>query len=432
MNSLWSNTVDRPEFMPLLGDTKTDVLIIGGGICGILCAYMLDQAGVDYTLVEASRICSGFSANTTAKITLQHGLIYDKIIRSYGKEAAQLYLEINRQALEQYRKLGENIDCDMEDQPFIVYSMDEAEKIENEISALDELGQMAYFTTNTELPFDVAAALRIEHQLQFHPLKFCFALAKGLNIYEKTKVWELGPNGVRTNRGNIRAENIIVATHFPLLNKHGGYFLKLYQHRSYVLALANTQGIRSMYVDESQSGMSFRNYRDMLLLGGGAHRTGKKGGNWQELRAFAHRYYPHASQLYHWATQDCMSLDGIPYIGRYSANTPHLYVASGFNKWGMSSSMAAAMILSRLVQGKDCDYAQVFSPARSMLHPQLLLNAAESVLSLLTPTVPRCPHMGCALKYNPQEHSWDCPCHGSRFSGDGRLLNNPATDDKKR
>ncbi len=126
-----------------------------------------------------------------------------------------------------------------------------------------------------------------------------------------------------------------------------------------------------------------------------------------------------------------MSLDGVPYIGQYSKGTPGLYVATGFNKWGMTSAMTAAMILTDLVLERDNPYAPAFAPSRSILHPQLAVNGLESICGLMAPTVPRCPHMGCALKYNPQEHSWDCPCHGSRFGEDGSLIDNPAVDDKR-
>ena len=186
-----------------------------------------------------------------------------------------------------------------------------------------------------------------------------------------------------------------------------------------------------MYVDEAKTGLSFRPYGDLLLLGGGSHRTGKKGGGWRELEQFAAQHFPKATILAKWATQDCMSLDGVPYIGQYAKSTPDLYVATGFNKWGMTTSMAAAELLSDLVRGKKNPLAALFDPSRSVLHPQLTVNAAESVLNLITPTAPRCPHMGCALKYNPEEKSWDCPCHGSRFDREGIVLDNPATDDKK-
>ena len=271
----------------------------------------------------------------------------------------------------------------------------------------------------------------LRDQGQFQPLKFAFEIAKDLPVYENTKVLELMPGKAVTNRGEIQCKRIIVATHFPILNKHGSYFLKLYQHRSYVLALEGAQNVNGMYVDEDKKGLSFRNFSNLLLLGGGSHRTGKKGGNWHELEAFAQTYYPSARIVGKWATQDCMTLDGVPYIGQYSNSTPDLYAATGFNKWGMTSSMVSAMILADLVQGKENEFASVFSPSRSILRPQLTVNAFESVMGLLTPTVPRCPHLGCALKYNAAEHSWDCPCHGSRFTEDGKLLDNPATNDLK-
>ena len=205
----------------------------------------------------------------------------------------------------------------------------------------------------------------------------------------------------------------------------------MYQHRSYVLALDGVKNVDGMYVDEDKKGLSFRSCGNLLLLGGGAHRTGKKGGNWRELEAFARTYYPSATAVSKWATQDCMTLDGIAYIGRYSKSTDNLYVATGFNKWGMTSAMVSAMILSDMVCDKDNEYAEIFSPSRSILQPQLVVNAFESIVGLLTPTAPRCPHLGCALKYNATEHTWDCPCHGSRFTQSGRLIDNPATDDKR-
>ncbi len=229
-----------------------------------------------------------------------------------------------------------------------------------------------------------------------------------------------------TARGKIRADRFIVTTHFPFINRHGSYFLKLYQRRSYVLALEQAADVGGMYVDEARDGLSFRNYGELLLLGGGGHRTGKKGGGWQELESFAAQAYPEARVKYRWAAQDCMSLDKMPYIGRYAAGTPDLLTATGFQKWGMTTSMAAALLLCDLAQGKANDWSQAFSPSRSMLRPQLLINGLEAVANLLTPTLKRCPHMGCALKWNPRERTWDCPCHGSRFEKEGALIDNPA------
>ena len=431
MDSIWKQTAELPRFAPLEGDLKTDVLVIGGGMAGLLCAYWLDRAGVDYALVEARRLCGGVTGNTTAKLTFQHGLIYARLLREFGLGRARLYLEANRAALGQYRELCREAGCDFQERDAYVYALTDRRKLDRELEALERLGFPAEFSRTPALPMPTAGAVKFTKQAPFHPLKFAAAIAKGLRIFEGTKVLELAPGRAVTNRGTVTAENIVAATHFPLLNKHGAYFLKLYQARSYVLALENVPEVGGMYVDEGEKGLSFRDYKGFLLLGGGGHRTGKKGGGWRELEDFAKRRYPQAGIAARWAAQDCMTLDGVPYVGRYSRGTKGLYVATGFNKWGMTSSMAAARLLADLVQGKENPWAELFSPSRRVLRPQLAANAWESTMGLLTPTVPRCPHMGCALKYNPQEHSWDCPCHGSRFGEDGELLNNPATDDKR-
>ena len=265
----------------------------------------------------------------------------------------------------------------------------------------------------------------------FHPLKFLAAIAKDLPIYEYTHVLEWKPGSVRTERGTIRAEKMIAATHFPFVSNHGAYFLKLYQSRSYVLALENAPDPGGMFLGAEKTGLSLRGAEGALLLGGGGHRTGKKGGGWQALEDAARRYYPQAKIICRWAAQDCMSLDGMPYAGQYGRHTPGLYTASGFNKWGMTGAMAAAALLTDLVQGRESRYEMLFDPQRTILRPQLAVNMLGAVVNLLTPTAPRCPHMGCALKYNRQEHSWDCPCHGSRFAEDGRVLDGPANGDKK-
>lgn len=426
-NSLWQDTVTLPEFESLKGEIKTDVLIIGGGLCGILCAYFLKNAGIDYVLVEGNKIASGTTKNTTAKITSQHGLIYSKLISQYGKEKTKMYLEANERAILEYKKLSNTIDCDFEEKSSFVYSLSDRQKIEDEVLALNSISFPAKFEEETELPFSIAGAVRFLNQAQFNPLKFISQISKDLNIYENTFIREITPTGAFSENFKIKAKKIIVTTHFPFINKHGSYFLKLYQHRSYLSAFENAEKIDGMYVDESKTGMSFRSYKNFLLIGGGGHRTGHNGGNWQEIEAFAKKYYPDSEPKYQWATQDCMSLDGIPYIGQYSKNTPNLFVASGFNKWGMTSSMVSAMLILDMVQEKNNDYLEVFSPSRSILKPQLFINGFETTKNLLTPTVKRCPHLGCALKWNEHEHSWDCPCHGSRFEENGKLIDNPAT-----
>lgn len=431
MRSVWEENTKLPEFEKLRGNLKTDVLIIGGGMAGLLCAYMLEKAGVDYALVEAETICSGITGKTTAKITSQHGLIYNKLIREFSAEEARMYLSANEAALTKYRELCADIDCDFETKDNYVYSLGDSKKLDKEMEALGKIGYPAELVRDLPLPISAAGAVKFSSQAQFNPLKFVAEISKGLNIYEHTKVTELIDTKAKTANGEISANTIIVATHFPFINKHGSYYLKMYQHRSYVLALEKAPNIGGMYVDDDSKGMSFRNYNELLLLGGGDHRTGKQGGGWKELESFAARNYPGANEKYRWATQDCMSLDGMPYIGRYSNKTHDLLVATGFNKWGMSSAMVSAMILTDMLLDRENEYARLFTPSRSILRPQLAANAFEAVVSLLTPSKKRCPHLGCALKWNPYEHTWDCPCHGSRFTEDGKLIDNPATGDLK-
>ncbi len=430
MESVWKMSSPEVRFDALKGNKSVDVLIIGGGIAGILCAYKLKNAGVDCILTEAAEICDGITKNTTAKITLQHGLIFDKMIRRYGEEKARLYAEAQIKACKEYAYLCDNISCDYETRDSYVYSLNDRKKIEKEVDALNLLGVKAEFSDARELTFSVEGAVCVKDQAQFHPLKFLYKLANDLPIYEHTKVVELMPHKAVTNHGVITFKKLIIATHFPILNKHGLYSLKLYQHRSYVIALKGARNVNGMYVDESDTGLSFRTYGDLLLLGGGGHRTGKQGGCWQELEAFAKKHYKNTGIIAKWATQDCMTLDDIPYIGQYAKSTPDVFVATGFNKWGITNSMVAADILSDLVREKSNPYTTVFDPSRSVIHPQLAINAFESTLGLLMPTTPRCPHLGCALRYNEAEHTWDCPCHGSRFTENGELIDNPATDDQ--
>ena len=226
------------------------------------------------------------------------------------------------------------------------------------------LGIPGVFSQTPELPFPTAGAVTLPDQAQFHPLKFLRAISEGLTIYEHTPVRELKNGSAVTDQGIFQAEAIVVTTHFPFLNKHGSYFLKLYQQRSYALSLENAAALEGMYLEERKNGLSLRSWDGSLILGGGGHRTGKPGGNWQELEDAAKAYYPQARITHRWAAQDCMSLDGVPYIGRYSARTENLYVATGFNKWGMTGAMAGAQVLTGLITGRGSEFEALFSPSQ--------------------------------------------------------------------
>lgn len=431
MKSLWQATADAPCFPALDGDRTTDVLIIGGGAAGLLTAHMLTKAGVDCLVAEGQKICGGVTAHTTAKLTAQHGLCYDAMINNRGFEYAKGYYDANTQAIEDYKALSEKYDFDLKEESNYVYSTDDFPLLQREYEALKTLGAEAQLHRETPLPLSAAGMVELKNQFSIHPLKLFYSIAEKLNIFENSFVRSLEGTTAVTDRGRIRANWVVVATHFPFINRHGMYFMKLYQQRSYVVALENAPKLEGMYVDNAVDGFSFRPWGDWLLVGGGGHKTGVRAGGPNVPAEFAKRHFPQARPRFFWAAQDCRSLDGVPYIGRYSALTPKMFVATGFNTWGMSSSMAAARLITELITTGKGTYEHVFSPQRSMLCNQLLKNGAAYAEDLLTLSTPRCTHMGCALKKNTAESSWDCPCHGSRYDMQGNVLENPAMKNLK-
>lgn len=426
MDSIWKQTVSLPHFPALKGDIQTQVLIIGGGLAGLLCAHYLKQAGVDCVIAEQGRICGGTTGGTTAKVTAQHGFFCAKMRRQLGSETAKLYLQANLNAVAAYRRLCRGIPCDFTEESSFAYSLEDRAAVEEELRALQELGVPARLTEQLPLPIRTAGAVCFPGQARLHPLKLAAALAKGLTIYEHTPVLRWDGRRALCETGVIRADKAIIATHFPFQNLRGGYFVKLYQQRHYVLALEDVPPLQGMYVDGSGNGLSFRQAGSLLLLGGGAHRTGKPGGGWQELRRFAAAHYPGSKEVCRWAAQDCVSLDTVPYIGPFTAGSSHTLAASGFGGWGMTGAMTAALLLTDRILGIDNPFAPVFSPQRSIWHRQLARNLLESAGHLLLPKIPRCTHMGCSLQWNAAERSWDCACHGSRFGEGGQVLENPA------
>ena len=332
MNSIWSETSKNEGFPQLKGDVKTDVVIVGGGLAGILCLKELTDRGVDCVLLEAKSIGSGITKNTTAKITYQHGLIYDKLIKNVGLEKAKQYLDANKNALEKFKKMASHFPCDLEEKDAFIYSSTDRKIIEEEIKAYNKLGISAEFVSAIPLPVECRGAVKIKNQAQFNPLKFLFSVAKNLKIYENTKALEFLPQKVICSGGTVTAKKIIITTHFPIINKHGGYSLKLYQDRSYVIAVKNGPDVEGMYLEDKGASFSFRNYKNYLLIGSGGHRTGQKSEGYKLSEDFCKKNFPDMQIEYRFATQDCMSLDSIPYIGEYSKGSDNLYVATGFNK----------------------------------------------------------------------------------------------------
>lgn len=447
MESLWESTADIPKRRPAEGLYERDVVVIGAGMTGILTAWQLQKAGKSVAVLEAGRIAGGQTGRTTGKITSQHGIIYSRLLREQGKRKARLYAEANQKAVSEYERIVEEngIDCGFERLPSYLYSTVGRAGLCGEAAAAAALGIPAYETNICELPFRVTGAVCFEDQAQFHPLKFIKGLAQRLEIYENSRVRSVRGQLVCTDRARFLAKSIVFATHYPLRDIPGFYFLRQHQERSYVVALGNCEPLKGMYYSVDEAGLSLRSAGDALLLGGNSHRTGerRKGGAYGSLKAAACKFYPGAEITNMWAAQDCMPHDGVPLIGRYSLWHPEWYVATGYGKWGMTSSMVAALLLRDMITGKDNAWEEVFSTKRmrqTAAAENFKKDVRESVKGLWRGFVhvgekcksgegkfcARCTHMGCKLTWNPHEKSWDCPCHGSRFDIEGRVLDGPA------
>ncbi len=431
MEYLWAEGIEKPQFPSLEGDAKTEVLIIGGGMTGVLCALELQNRGVDYLLAEGAAISGGITRGTTAVITAQHDVFYFDLIAKFGKEKAKLYLDANLRAVQKFEFLSHSIECEFEERPSLMFSIADRRLLEREADAVKSLGFDAQLTDKAPLPYKVAGAVVYPGMAQFHPLKFLYSAARGLNIHESTFIKRLDGTTAYTDDGKkIEAKKVIVAAHFPFIDSHGMYFVKLYQKRSYIIAYENAPDLGCTIIDAAENGIYMRNYRDLLIIGGGDRRTGKKD-SFSVVRDYARRYFPDAKEKYAWANQDCMSLDDVPYIGEYSPSMPDVCVATGYNEWGMTTSAIAAEILSDMVTGRENRFAPAFSPRRSVWRTQLFANLGATLANFVKPVAPRCSHLGCALVWNTAEHTWDCPCHGSRYNQRGKCICNPATKDIK-
>jgi glycine/D-amino acid oxidase-like deaminating enzyme/nitrite reductase/ring-hydroxylating ferredoxin subunit len=457
---------------------------------GITTAYLLTQAGLKVVLAEAGRILQGTTGHTTAKITSQHELIYSKISQQMSRELARLYADANEHAIGQIKNIiDENhIECDFVSRPAYIYtqSNDYVKQIEEETRAAASLGIKAEYLEEIPLPFTIKAALRFDNQAQFHPLKYLHPLAdlvvagKG-HIFENTEALDIAQSSSRLtietrNGSKITADKVIVATHFPFFDGGGLYFARIYQEKSYVVAAQIQETFpHGMFISAEDPGRSLRSQKfgdsELVLFGGEHHRSGH-GENtnihYQNLLQFARDTFTVDKVLYRWSTQYCVTMDGLPYVGNLTSRSPNVYVATGFGKWGMTNGTAAAVILKDLITTGDNPWAQVYNPSRAWLNSTnlktLIVQNAIVAKDLLTGKLgslpdhaelergqaeivdhegnrigvyrdekdqyhivdTTCTHLGCELVWNSAEKTWDCPCHGSRFSAVGEVVEGPA------
>ncbi|WP_254536119.1 FAD-dependent oxidoreductase [Halomarina litorea] len=489
---LWATTAPRTDYAPMAGDEATDVAVVGGGIVGVTTAFRLLEDGYDVTLLERDRVVEGVTGRTTAKVTSLHGLVYDRLRGTLGADAARQYGEANEAAVDEIgdRVAESDIDCGFRRLPAYTYarSGDDRSAVRREAEVADGLGLPASFVGDDalDLPYRTAGAVAFADQAQFDPRRYLLALVEqfvhaGGRVFERTKVTDVDggvPCRVETDRGTVRADDVVLATHFPIQDR-GGFFARMYPKRSYVLAVTVDGEVPDgMYYDHSDPYRSLRPHRhdgeEYLLVGGENHKTGQADAaeRYRRLAAFAREHFDVTDVRYRWSTQDYVTTDRVPYVGRLGPATDHCFVATGFGGWGMTNGTAAASVLAALVAGRDHRWADLYSPRRVTLSGrslrELVTENADSAghflrgwlraadrrsLDGLAPgegTVVRegtspvavsrdesgdlravsavCPHMKCVVDWNAAERSWDCPCHGSRFDADGEVIDGPATE----
>ncbi|MBS4539160.1 FAD-dependent oxidoreductase [Clostridium sp. D2Q-11] len=486
--SYWLDSTEKTNYPSLDKDMEVDVAIIGGGMAGITAGFILKRRGLKVAVLEVDRILEGTTAKTTAKITSQHGLFYDNLINNVGEEKARQYADANESAKEFIQSIIEEkgIDCDFSIMPAYVYTQDDSyvEKIKKEVEAASRLGIDASFVSDTHLPFPIKGAVRFENQAQFHPRKYLLELAKeipgeGSHIFENTKVLDVKentPNEVIIENGyTVKANKVIIASHYPMENLKGLYFSRIYTERAYIIGvLAEENFPEGMYINAESPTRSLRRqrYKDgqMILIAGENHKTGQGKStevHYNSLKQFAEDNFTIKDIPYRWSTQDCMTMDDIPFIGHITSNTKGIYVATGFKKWGMTNSTASAMILSDIITEGYSTHSEVFDPSRSDIKGGIgtfikenlnvgyefikgKLNLEDNDTEITTGegkvvdfkgkrvgfyrntdgktyiVDTTCTHLGCELQWNKAEKSWDCPCHGSRFSYDGKIIEGPA------
>ncbi len=482
--SLWLDTVPATGYPALDGDIEVDVAIVGGGVAGLTAALLLRREGARVAVLEAGRVGGGVTGCTTAKVTALQSTMYSTITKRNGAEAAGVYARASQFGVERLAQLvaEESIDCELERRDAYTYAAEPAERssVTDEAAAAGAAGLPVELVDTVDLPYAVYGAVRLADQVQIHPARYAQGLAAAVDgqeshVFEGTRVLSLAegrPCRVRTETGEVRAENVVVATHYPFLDR-GLYFARLKPQRSYCIAarLASGAAPHGMSISAGSPTRSVRSAGELLVVGGESHSAGARQATperFERLARFARDHWDVAEVTHRWSAQDPVHYDHLPVIGPYWPASSRLWVASGFMKWGFSTATFAAAILSDRIAGRSNEWAATFSPTRlspRSLHEVGELGAkftADLVGDRIRPPearsaddIPagearvlgdglgrkgvyrddegglhavsiRCTHLGCLLRFNGAERSWDCPCHGSRFDVDGAVLEGPA------
>ena len=487
--SYWVDSVEGHRYPAASGVVSVDVAIIGGGIVGLTAAFLLKRAGKKVALLEANKIAHGVSGYTTAKVSAGHGLIYSQITKTLGAESARIYAESNQAAIAQISALIDElaIECDFEPTDNYVYneSPDQIDSLKQEADAARNAGLPASFTTDSTLPFPIAGAVRLTDQAQFHPRKYFVALAQAIEgdgsfVFENTAATDLeegSPSVVGTPDASISADHVILATHYPTFDR-GLFFAKVAPYRAYVVTakIAADKAPDGMWITSTSPTRSVRTtpYEDgrLLIVTGEGHKTGQESEpekRYAALEEWTRSRFDVQSLEYRWSTQDNKSADHVPYVGRLTRNSQNVYTATGFAGWGMTNGTMSAMLLADLVQGSDNPWLRLYDSNRfnpSAAAKEFVKENANVAFRFFTDRLrslskniedipqgegnvvavgpksvavykdesgdvralsARCTHLGCIVQWNGAEKSWDCPCHGSRFTTSGDVLQGPAT-----